>query len=223
MLNRGDNRMDAVVIKRAKSSLPSINEVPLQIITQSQSYTVPYTANYQIITVGGGGGGGGAWYAGSYYGGGGGGSGYINNRTVNLNEGVSIYVTIGNGGNVREDYQGVKIGTAGGTTSFGMYLFSAGGEGGASEFNEWGNGNGANNGSLGNYSYRDYTSATGGRGGWLYYENNNVTITGSNRLYHGDGGNGGDSVRFSFYPMPGEANGIGNVGNSGCCIIRYLG
>ena len=203
--------MDAIIFKKARNVSPPISEVPLQIITESQNYTVPYTANYRITVVGGGGSGGNTYQTSfhNFNTGGGGGSGYFNYGQFLLNEGSNIYTTIGEGGNNSGGS------STGGTTSFGTYIAANGGQ--APSVYRAG-GVGGNNGTNGSYgsAFDDPVNVPYGIGGWLYLTENNVTLIGSNRLYSGDGGNGGRFISYFQNSPP-------TRGNSGCCIIQYLG
>ena len=167
------------------------------IMVENGYYNCTKTGNYWVECVGAGGSGN-SYYNSStrYYLSRGGGSGYINNGTVRLNKGDSVYATVGKS----------KNGT-GESTFFGSYLSANGGQYGYSDSI----GIGGNNG-------ESYTgtglSSTGyiANGGWLYYNSYNsrrVEISGSLRLYFGDGG-------------PGNGSSAYQLGNSGCILITYI-
>lgn len=129
------------------------------LIFVNSTYLCEKTGNYWVEVVGGGG----CWNRGY------GGSGYINNGTVYLTKGTSVYVTIGMGA----FNDGSQAQYSGCTSSFGTHISAAGGVSG---------GPGGNN-----------ASGTGGR---LYYNSSNarrISTTGSMRLYFGDGSNSASS------------------------------
>lgn len=168
------------------------------IIIANGYYNCTKTGNYWIEVVGGGGGGYSARVS-AFWSYSGGGSGYINNGSIRLNNGDSIYVTIGEGG---------KYANSGGTTSFGPYKSAYGGNIG----DYYSAGVGANNGQYA----QNYTNEYGNVaiGGWLYYDTSNrsrVSATGSIRLYYGDGG---VANRRNLHTL--------GSGNSGCVIITYM-
>ena len=155
-LNTMNNRIDSV----ASSAGDAANNT---LIFVNSTYLCEKTGNYWVEVVGGGG----CWNDGY---GKPGGSGYINNGTVYLTKGTSVYVTIGMGA----FNDGSQAQYSGGTSSFGTHISAAGGVSG---------GPGGNNGNR----------STGGR---LYYNSSNarrISTTGSMRLYFGDGSNSASS------------------------------
>ena len=208
-------------------------------ITANGYYTCTKTGNYQITCVGGGGGGGcgpsrwlyedpedesdnyWCWMHASA-----GGSGYSNTKSLYLNKDQTYYVTIGAGGAQGKVTSGSVTshpGT-GGTTSFANLMSAIGGNGGMCVYYGCGEereyiipgGIGYNNGMNGmaydaiaihnNMKNKVY-------GGYLYYNGtlvSNTQVTGTSRLYRGDGGN----AKWN--------NTTGYNGNAGCVIIKFI-
>ena len=174
------------------------------IIATNGYYNCTKSGNYKV-SVCGGGGGAYLWIAANRATSGG--SGYINTRTIHLNKGDSIYVTIGQGGTKSTEYQGTRNG---GSTFFGTYLSANGGTSGSYSVG----GTGGNSGTSITISdiVEPTTYVNGGR---LYISNNSFTTTGSNRSYYGDGG---DIVYYRYS----QSSSSYNNGNSGCCIVTYI-
>ena len=132
-------------------------------------YNCTKTGNYWIELCGGGGGGGASNE--NYEPGDGGKRGTINNRSIFLNKGESIYVYIGSGGNAASTWR--YDGNTGGTSSFGSYLSASGG--------------------LGGDSIGRTDSPYSGFPEYMYYNSSNnrrLSASGSQRAYYGDGGKG---------------------------------
>lgn len=158
---------EAIIARGGKGSINSgsSNQLVTNIITNTTLFVVSDNVkdNKLYVRIFGAGGGGGCWNRGY------GGSGYINNGTVYLTKGTSVYVTIGMGA----FNDGSQAQYSGGTSSFGTHISAAGGVSG---------GPGGNNAS--------------GTGGCLYYNSSNarrISTTGSMRLYFGDGSNSASS------------------------------
>ena len=205
-----------------------------EIYYSNDTYTCEYTGNYQIICVGGGGSGGVGTKDGStltngysidyaYTWAGGGGSGNVNKSIIKLTKGTSYSITIGSGGPAKSSN---GSGSSGGTTSFGSLLSATGGQGGKlltstkyntpQAFNNAGNAVGFNNGWIGYTLEYDGESEWGRRSqpGYLYLVGNGlgfpeISLSGSNRLLYGDGGNGVNS-------------GTSLKGNGGCIFINFV-
>ena len=99
-------------------------------IGSSGYYNCTKSGNYWVEICGGGGAG--AAKNGVYQYGNGGNSGNINNGSIYLNKGDSVYVYLGNGGVGKLDYS--SAGQTGGTSSFGTYLSATGGRGGTEAY-----------------------------------------------------------------------------------------
>ena len=244
---------EAIIARGSSSSkTPSISVEDTFIITNNV-YSPPVTGNYYVVCVGGGQAGFGAyysdytksdnsnevlnWYANAARGGN---SGYCNYGSFYLNAGDFIEVTIGSGGE-RISYIDHRGGNSGGTTSFGTYLAANGG----------GYGGGYNLGTYGQdiwfngYSWNQlyeinrynggnlYGKLNGGAGGHLFidyvniYNNNSNT---NNRLSYGEGGIGGGTGTLTTSQYEGNyiisrysGGSDPAAGNSGICIIHYLG
>jgi hypothetical protein len=176
--------------------------------SNSSTWTCPAgVTQIQVELWGGGGGGGGAWTAygscSSSQGGNGGNGGYVKS-IINVNEGTTYNISIGNGGNGGGWGGGfVYDGQSGGTTSFGGILFSPGGSAGLK-----GNcsGNSGVNGSITNFSYQSLENRTYIPSGFVQ------TIPGA----AAPGGNGG-----YVYSGGGSAGQNGQNGESGFCVISY--
>lgn len=226
---------EAIIARRriGNGFSPGEIEIPEDfMITDNTTYVCPQSGNYLVSIVGGGAGGaeGYSWdavnantamaqvYA--IYGGNGGMEGSINSKILYLEKDEEIKVTIGKGGNPiygRYEEGGSDIyefiqGT-GGTTAFGTYLSANGGS--------------ITGGYMGEMSYGDFGSDgmyriyNGGNGGRIYFNNyaqiNIMQNSGEekDRLYLGDGGNGGST---GFYNPQNDQT----AGNRGCCLIRYI-
>lgn len=136
-------------------------------IGSSGYYNCTKSGNYWVEICGGGGAGS-TKNAGSWTGDGGR-RGKINNGSVYLNKGDSIYVYLGEGGIGSSSF---VDGNSGGTSSFGSYLSAVGGSGGT--------------------FYWDYTQSVIVAQKMYYNSSNNrrLSASGSDRAYFGDGGKG---------------------------------
>ena len=195
-----------------------------EIIDSSRTYTVPDNVTQIFVRIFGGGGGGGSLYSGQSAGGGG---GYMTFKEINVTPKETIYVTIGNGGNVQKN---------GGTSSFGSYVSAQGGYGANGP---WA-GNGGSGGGGGGSSGNGYVGTTqnnfgggnaggghgdyggGGGGGSLFNGNSSVAPQcGGNGGTYGGGGGGGAMFYSNQAVMSGGYGGSGgtyggNGGNGGC-------
>lgn len=169
-----------------------------EVITKTQTWTVPEGVTSVNVFLFGGGGGSGAsvkypsysadTYANGY--GGGGGGGYMAKSTLTVTPGQSVPVTIGAGGAVSK---------AGGTTSFGSLLSANGGSAG---------GDGTTSGASNGYGGK---GGDGGSGGGGSYGSHTVPYTNpSSRTYLENGGAGGTGGQFG-----GGGGGIHAKGGNG--------
>ena len=174
-----------------------------EVITKTQTWTVPDgVTSVNVFLFGGGGGGGSNAHSQDYSvydryadgGGGGGGSGYMAKSTFTVTPKQSISVTIGAGG---------AVGQAGGTTSFGSLLSANGGSAGES-------------GRTDGYSYGyGGKGGDGGSGGAGNSGSHTVPATNPSSItYIENGGAGGNGAQFGGGAGSYEAKG-GNGGTYG--------
>lgn len=176
-----------------------------QIITSTGTFTASTASGYkgtvEVLLVGGGGGAGGAWV--STAGTGGGSGGCSIKRTITLDAGASVTVTIGSGGAGSQGSSGTP--GAGVASTFGALLTAPGGNyctrqnpaGGMSA----GEGSGA--GGKGAQSYSIYNS------GWVPVSN----ATPGYKGLHGFGAGGGGGANFYGGTQGSGTDGSGNGGN----------
>ena len=175
--------------------------------TSTQTFTVPVTGTYQVELHGGGGGGGcGTPYGRTghdYYdgepGGAGGGSGDIITVELSANEQIAMTIGSGGAGGTYEIFGDGTSSQAGTPSSFGAYLTVAGGGGGAKG---GGSSTGTPRGSLANGKYGN---------------KNNTS------QQYGNGGDGGAAGTIYEGSMESTLPGDGATGQSGACIITYMG
>lgn len=197
-----------------------------EIFREDGVFRVPNGVSTVHVLLMGGGGSGYTYTTKNGYSGAGGGGGYFSEADIDVNPREIVMVTIGKGG-IAPD--GVSGSTAGGASSFGIYLSADGGAGGGS--NEGGSG-GSGGGSNGDSS----SSAVGGTGGLFggggsgYYFS---SVGGFSGALGGDGGRAGrdggagvDTSKLDVmwpgvapggvgYGSPGGAGGGGGYGAPG--------
>ena len=199
---------EAIISRRGYDAAGKPRLVTETLITNT-NWTVPndIRGNVSVRIFGGGGGGGRCS---------GGGGGWMNNGEVAVNKGETIQIIIGKGGNGAASK--TATGSTGGTTSFGVYLSAAGGEGATF-------GHGGNGGSGGGTHY-EYRIINGGGGTGFQFGGGGVVgpsdgSDGSNGGNGGPwGGGGGTCMQISegvspTYPAYGGSGGIYGGGGGG--------
>jgi len=105
------------------------NVSPIQVFTQSGTWTKPSTGNIVQVHLWGGGGGGADSSSNGGRNGGGGGGGYAKYEIKMSDVTSTVVVTVGTGG-ASDTGSGTRTGNTGGTSSFGSYFSMIGGAGG---------------------------------------------------------------------------------------------
>ena len=147
-------------------------------VSTSKSWTVPANVNeIFVVAVGGGGGGGrGNEDSSTTYGSSGGGSGFVASAILKVQPGAIYSIVIGAGG--VGGHESLYLGGGnGGTTSFGNFLFAAGGNGGQGASNSNSSASrGSNSGGAGGSACGYYTATSFGTGGTYGNDGESITV-----------------------------------------------
>ena len=190
-------------VTQAKMAFSPLNQINVQRITSTGTYTPTSGMKYAIVEVQGGGGGGGATGGGGGVGSGGGAGGYARVLLTSAQAGVSQTITINSGGG---------SGAAGGTVSFGALISCTGGSAGntstTSAINQGGSG-GSPTVSTGTVIF-----SSAGQTGGIGYNSSGAQVYsgfGANSLF----GTGGNSVLSNGVGSNASGNGSGGSGAFG--------
>ena len=196
-----------------KSSLSAVDNVNVNVITATGTWTKPAGLKYIIVEVIGGGGGGGGVTSNTSQtsnSGGGGGGGYTLKKILESSLGSTETVTVGSGG---AGGAGNSSGTNGGTSSFGSHCSATGGTGGSPNTpsatvprrgltcGAGGTGSGGDVNGAGhagpngfNLALAAFGQVSGGGGGSMYggggAQKNNINQNGNDGIGYGGGGSG---------------------------------
>ena len=168
------------------------------------TFTVPAGVSTVWVSMSGGGGAGAPNLGSSSGAGGGGGAGACMARDINnLTPGSTISITVGAGGVSYQNSSGTWIGSAGGSSSFGTYVSTRGGEGGKAWIQN-GAGYASEGGAGGGFS------GGGGVGNCSYGSRGDASITAISGTLQGVtfGGSGGGSM---FGPGGGETRDLSSA------------
>ena len=127
----GDPTVDEAfaALASALSGITPVENMVIQKITTSMTWTAPKAVGQKFTVYAVGGGGGGCYGDSAWPGNGGGGGGYVAVKDVVIPQGTSVTVMCGAGGTYGAQSSSADAGD-GGSTSFGSYVTSAGGKGG---------------------------------------------------------------------------------------------